>query len=1080
MSRGKSYIDQTNAAHRSRHVCATFFTAMVVFALGACQPDGPPALSLAEAKKVTATFAGHSFVPPPKTITDVTAILDSQKRENVAVEGRQTAQADSEPPPGADRDALARFYYGRGKTARKIGRLPQALADLTKANELSSGWIGKEKSDVLFWLGMTERSIGNRRDASRHLDEAYRVEKRSVRLVNMASTISRVRVSMGDLDGGKLYLAKARREMEDIRNGADRRSTRIWARWQDRMLQSVEGAEATLLERSGKFAEAESLHRSAIDRFLRARRNLGADFRVPPRMLDFLRGNLGRNLQRQGRLIEAEIEIRAALLSALKRSGRYTSLVASLTRHLAGVMGAQGRPRDAEALARAAIEIIEKTGASANSGLMLSSRLRLARAYSAQSRWREALEQFELIKSALGKEDKLASSAVLNNSLYAMALLRKKRHEEALPVARGAFEHFRARMGVKHANTALARATLAIALMANGQDEAALEAFRGAIPILLQRSRRSGGENSTQTGRDRRIARTLEAYIRLLSRIRGTATERTAAIDAAAEAFQMAEIVRGQSVQSALAASAARAAARDPDLADLARREQDAVKQISALNGLLADAVSVPLDQQDSKAGEALRARIDSLRAARAALAEEIGRRFPDYTALINPPAATIPQVRAMLRPHEALIATFVSADKTYIWALAKTGKAAFAAVPMGRDRLASAVRRLRLALDPKASTLGEIPQFDVRLAARLYQALLAPLEAGWKDARSLLVVGHRALGQLPFSALVTTSDTGLLAEKKPLFSNYRSVPWLARTHAVTVLPSVSSLALLRNLPPAAATRRAFVGFGDPWFSMAQATSAVQAKPIKTATLTSRGITVRGLKVHLRAVPNLEGVSTADLANLPRLPDTADEVKGIALALNANLSRDVFTGREAGEDRVRSMTLSGYKVLAFATHGLVPGDLNGLTQPALALSAPAVTGGREDGLLTMGEILELKLDADWVVLSACNTASGNGAGAEAISGLGRAFFYAGTRALLVSNWPVETTSARALTTDIFKRQAKDPSLSRAQALQKSMLGLIDGSGFKDGKGKTVFSYAHPIFWAPFSLVGDGGGGKPTS
>ncbi|MDA0651987.1 MAG: tetratricopeptide repeat protein, partial [Proteobacteria bacterium] len=363
MSRGTSYIDQTNAAHQSRHLCMLCLAAMAVFALGACQPEGPPVLSLADAKKVTATFAGQSFVPPPKTIADITAILDSQKRENVEVEGRQSAQADSEPPTGANRDALARFYYERGRTAQKIGRLPQALADLTKANELSSGWIGKEKSDVLFWLGITERSIGNRRDASRHLDEAYRVEKRRVRLVNMASTISRVRVSMGDLDGGKRYLAQAQREIEDIRNGADRRSSRIWARWQDRMLQAIEGAKATLLESSGKFAEAESLHRSAIDRFIRARRDLGADFKVPPRMLDFSRGNLGRNLRRQGRLIEAEIEIRAALLSALKRSGRYTTLVASLTRHLAGVMGAQGRSRDAEALAKAAIEIIEKTGA---------------------------------------------------------------------------------------------------------------------------------------------------------------------------------------------------------------------------------------------------------------------------------------------------------------------------------------------------------------------------------------------------------------------------------------------------------------------------------------------------------------------------------------------------------------------------------------------------------------------------------------------------------------------------------------------------------------------------------------------
>ncbi len=113
-------------------------------------------------------------------------------------------------------------------------------------------------------------------------------------------------------------------------------------------------------------------------------------------------------------------------------------------------------------------------------------------------------------------------------------------------------------------------------------------------------------------------------------------------------------------------------------------------------------------------------------------------------------------------------------------------------------------------------------------------------------------------------------------------------------------------------------------------------------------------------------------------------------------------------------------------------------------------------------------------------MSACNTGSGEGAGAEAVSGLGRAFFYAGTRALLASNWPVESRSAKALTTNLFRRQAENPNLSRAEALQQSMLELIDGPGFVDEKGGTIYSYAHPLFWAPFSLIGDGGGGRPTS
>jgi CHAT domain-containing protein len=122
--------------------------------------------------------------------------------------------------------------------------------------------------------------------------------------------------------------------------------------------------------------------------------------------------------------------------------------------------------------------------------------------------------------------------------------------------------------------------------------------------------------------------------------------------------------------------------------------------------------------------------------------------------------------------------------------------------------------------------------------------------------------------------------------------------------------------------------------------------------------------------------------------------------------------------------------------------------------------------------LTMGEILGLRLDADWVVLSACNTAGGHGAGTEALSGLGRAFFYAGARSLLVSNWPVETTSARALTTRLF---AQGADTNRAEALQAAMTWMIDEAEFADGEsGTRIFSYAHPIFWAPFTLVGDDG------
>ena len=204
------------------------------------------------------------------------------------------------------------------------------------------------------------------------------------------------------------------------------------------------------------------------------------------------------------------------------------------------------------------------------------------------------------------------------------------------------------------------------------------------------------------------------------------------------------------------------------------------------------------------------------------------------------------------------------------------------------------------------------------------------------------------------------------------------------------------------------------------------------------------------------------------------MPDTADELIAIAKALGLDPDKVLHLGKAANELAVATADLSHYRIIDFATHGLVPGDLNGLTQPALALTSPAVAGVSGDGLLTMEEILALKLDADWVVLSACNTGAGAGAGAEAASGLGQAFFYAGTRAILVTNWSVHSQSARELVTDLFRRQAADARLSRGEALRQAMMALLDGKGFTDNNGKTVFTYGHPLFWAPYTIIGDGG------
>jgi CHAT domain-containing protein len=294
-------------------------------------------------------------------------------------------------------------------------------------------------------------------------------------------------------------------------------------------------------------------------------------------------------------------------------------------------------------------------------------------------------------------------------------------------------------------------------------------------------------------------------------------------------------------------------------------------------------------------------------------------------------------------------------------------------------------------------------------------------------------------------------------------FIAYRSIPWLAREIAVAQVPSVSSLNALRSLPAGNPNRKEFIGFGDPYFSAAQEKSAEkQTKPILLAT--------RGIPLGLRSAPKTSGVSSAELALLPRLPDTSQEIEEIAKAMGAG-DGDIYLHQRASVKQVMSTDLSNRKVVMFATHGLVPGELNGLTQPALALSSPEVTGDKDDGLLTMDKVLTLKLDADWVVLSACNTAAGEGAGSEAVSGLGRAFFFAGAKGLLVSNWPVDSVAARNLMTDLFKRQQQTQNTSKAELLRQAMLNQIDQGGVKEGNNMK-YAYAHPLFWAPFVVVGD--------
>jgi CHAT domain-containing protein len=208
-------------------------------------------------------------------------------------------------------------------------------------------------------------------------------------------------------------------------------------------------------------------------------------------------------------------------------------------------------------------------------------------------------------------------------------------------------------------------------------------------------------------------------------------------------------------------------------------------------------------------------------------------------------------------------------------------------------------------------------------------------------------------------------------------------------------------------------------------------------------------------------------VDLADIRAQTPLPETADELCAVARDLGIPES-DIRLGNRASERDIKSLSESGklaeYRIVHFATHGALAGEFQANAEPGLILTPPEKATAEDDGYLSASEIAGLKLDADWVILSACNTAAGGADGAEALSGLARAFFYAGARALLVSHWAVYSDSTVKLITKALGMMSADKVVGRSEALRRSMLALIE-------KGEP--HEAHPSYWAPFVVVGEG-------
>ncbi len=1016
------------------------------------------------------------FVAPPRTIADITAILDSEK-PNPGTIAKLKASADNDPGKNISQAELTDFYIDRGTARSALGRNMEALADGEKAlaSALASGdgYFGQR---IRQFITLQKLALGDIKGALQisqfMIKDANRPGQKGY-LFNAQRIAANILVQMGDIPQAEGYMRQSLALLQEARTsgmpGWRTGYNQKGRSWEG----DVEAIRATIFEARGQFREAEAAYAKSREWRLAWIPDMKYMEHAPPE--GQVRGSadgdllsVGRTKAKQGRLAEAEVDVRSALQSRLKAVGKYNPQTTQFVMGLANILVEQGRYEEAEKLARTALAVNRtlNIGDDAQSNAQILSQLGAILTF--QRKLAEAASVYAELDKAIAKWEPRRREVLELNGSRINAMFASGQTQAGLAAAQSLLKREIARVGEKHFDAASARGILAVGLMRAGKDAGAIREFKAALPVLLAASRENADDDDATVvaGRSQRLQGIVEAYIKLL------ANTQSASGDVAADTFSLADSIRGHSVQQALTASGARASIKDPALAELVRNEQDLGKQLSAQLGLLNNILALPSAQRDEKGVKGVNASIEKLRSDRDKARAEINKRFPSYADLVDPKPPSVAQIKATLADGEAMLSFYFGRDASFVWAVPREGAVAFAEIKATSGEIESKVRKLREALEPQAAMISDIPPFDLKLGYELYSMLLKPVEAGWKQSKSLIVVTNGALGLLPIS-LLPTAPAQIDANDDPLFSSYREVPWLARRYAVTMVPSSGALRTLRQLPPGKPGRGELLAFGDPLFSAEQAAEAAKAETlIKVAD--AGAVTTRGMPLKRRSSPKLEGVDSAELAMLPRLPDTADELKSIALALQADPSKVLKLGKDANEDAVKTMDLSGFKVLAFATHGLVPGELNGLTQPALALSAPAVAGVGGDGLLTMEEILSLKLDADWVVLSACNTGAGAGAGAEAASGLGRAFFYAGTRALLVTNWSVHSQSARELVTNLFKRQADDPKLTRGEALRQAMMALADGPGYLGVEGKTEFTYAHPLFWAPYTIIGDGG------
>ena len=704
------------------------------------------------------------------------------------------------------------------------------------------------------------------------------------------------------------------------------------------------------------------------------------------------------------------------------------------------------RYTDAEPLYQRSLAIRENA-LGADHPAVAQSLSNLAALYYSQSRYAEAEP---LVKRSLAISEKAQGPdhpevAVKLNNL-AEIYRAQGAFAEAEPPSKRALAIREKALGPDHPDTGLSLHNLAGLYFAQRDWKTAASYWSRSTDVLIRRSLR-GTETvgAVLTGKARSDVERENFRFRALVK----ATHRVAETDAAGrpqlarDMFKTAQWAHGSEAAASLAQMAARQAKGDGALARLVRERQDLASEWQTRDKALIAARSGLPGQRNAPGEAAHAARLTAIDARIADIDRTLAKDFPEYASLANPEPLAITEVQDLLGSDEALLLFLDTPESTpapeesFIWVVTKT-ETRWVRSELGTKALAERVAALRCGLDRAAwdgdgasrcSTLlgpgykaedaeaGEPLPFDLARAHELYRALFGQVQ-DLLEGKHLLVVPSGALTAIPFQALVTEPPAGGPGRRHGVCKSrlarqtacrHRSALRGQSEGAAPVRENEQSDAAVHRLRQSAvvgARRARPQGLGSPHCKTPSAPMLVASRGVRSAIP----------RFFRGGLANVEEVR----AQYP-LPETADELCAVAHARGAGDSA-VYLGARASETTIKRLSASGSlaqaRVVHFATHGLLAGETEMLTatkaEPALLLTPPQTASEEDDGLLTASEIAQLKLDADWVILSACNTAAGenNKPGAEALSGLARAFFYAGARTLLVSHWAVELRGDR--------------------------------------------------------------------